>query len=169
MWHKKGGKSQTGIWILFVYMSSRFMCLRSVHFHSLISVTNTEHTSVKGWADGIQSGAERNNLSRAVVPDIMWTEIVGFSLCFTNCECLPGMPFKPLGERHAAGMNHHPDELVILKTTTLCKTQRSYWANRTIFLGHYINSFKTDDFQESFLLDAKQVKLPKYLVTFYGT
>lgn len=134
MCHRKGGKFQTSVWLSFVYMPPGFMRLRNVHFHSLFSVTKTEHTSVKGWADGIQSGAERENVPHAVVPDRKRSETVGFSVCFTTLKCVLGMPFKTLGGKARCKYESHSDELLISKTSTLGKTQCSYWANRTILL-----------------------------------
>lgn len=54
----------------FVCVSSHFMCLRNVHFYSLYSVAKSEHSDLQGWADGIQSGAKRDDLPYRVVSDL---------------------------------------------------------------------------------------------------
>lgn len=76
---------------------SHFVCLSNVHFYSLFSVAKSEHSDLKGWADGIQSGAERDDLPHTVVLNMKWSEMMEFSVCFAICKCLPGTPFETLG------------------------------------------------------------------------
>lgn len=141
IWHREGGKFHRGVWLSFVHVSSHFVCLRNVHFYSLFSVTKTVHADRKGWADGIQSGAERDDLPHTVLPNMkmmgrwwVWDGEI-FSVTTVLANVFQTSLSKSLEERLITRTKHHSDELIMSKTSALVTTQCTNWANRIIIPG----------------------------------
>lgn len=138
------------------------------------SVTKSEHADLKGWADGIQSAAERERWFATYsdpLHEVIWRgeifSVVHYFAKVSRHDFQNPWRKDTLQVQNTIGKNWQCQNLPSCVQPSDVTEQResSFWVGCCLS-----SSYKEGSFQESFLLlTAKWVKIPQTFSNFYGT